>query len=172
GSHPLPAPQAMLITALAKGVLGGNLDWSLIGIGGLIGAVVVAIDEVLRATGRGKLPPLAVGLGIYLPTSTTAPVVIGALLGYWYERRLRGEAFADLGKRLGVLLASGLIVGESLFGVLLAGLIVASNRGTPLALVGDAFAGPSQIIGTLAFVATVGGLYAWMHRMARRAHGT
>ncbi len=167
GSHPLPAPQAMLITALAKGVLGGNLDWSLIGIGGVIGAAIVAVDEVLRATGRGKLPPLAVGLGIYLPSSTTAPVVIGACLGYWYERRLRGETFADIGKRLGVLLASGLIVGESLFGVLLAGVIVASNRGTPFALVGDGFAGPAEILGTLAFIVTVGGLYAWMRRLAR-----
>ena len=65
------------------------------------------------------------------------------------------------------MLASGLIVGESLFGVLLAGVIVASNRGTPFALVGDRFAGPAEILGTLAFIVTVGGLYAWMRRLAR-----
>ena len=168
GSHPLPAPQATLITALAQGVIGGNLDWSLIGIGALIGVGIVIVDEVLRATGRGKLPPLAVGLGIYLPISTTAPVVIGAVLGWWYDRSMRGKSFGDLGKRLGVLLASGLIVGESLFGVLLAGLIVATNRGTPLAVVGDAFTLPSQILGSLVFVAAVAGLYLWMRRLAAR----
>ena len=62
-AQPLPAPQATLISALAKGVIGGQLDWHLIGIGALVGAIVVAIDELLRATKGLALPPLAVGLG-------------------------------------------------------------------------------------------------------------
>ena len=85
-AQPLPAPQATLISALAKGVIGGQIDWRLIGIGAIVGALVVAVDELLRRRRARRLPPLAVGLGIYLPASTTAPVVIGAILGWVYNR--------------------------------------------------------------------------------------
>ena len=81
-AQPLPAPQATLISALAKGVISGQLDWHLIGSGALVGALMVGVDETLRAKKRLALPPLAVGLGIYLPASTTAPVVLGAVLGW------------------------------------------------------------------------------------------
>src|SRR5580698_2521995 len=118
----LPAPQATLISALAKGVIGGQIDWRLIGAGAVVGAIVVAIDELLRKRGHA-LPPLAVGLGIYLPASTTAPVVIGAVAG-WLYNRWAARAGDVRAKQIGVLIASGLIVGESLFGVLLAGVIV------------------------------------------------
>ncbi|MBV9233635.1 MAG: oligopeptide transporter, OPT family, partial [Candidatus Eremiobacteraeota bacterium] len=118
GSQPLPAPQATLISALAKGVISGQIDWHLIGIGALVGAAIVATDELLRLR-RLALPPLAVGLGIYLPASTTAPVVVGAILGWAYNRWAGRLADAERAKQLGVLVASGLIVGESLFGVLL-----------------------------------------------------
>jgi hypothetical protein len=69
---------------------------------------------------------------------------------------------------MGVLLASGFIVGESLFGVLLAGIIVASGKGTPLALVGDAFATPSNVIGALAFVVAVAASYRWTMSRAQK----
>jgi putative OPT family oligopeptide transporter len=167
-AQPLPAPQATLISALAKGVVGGQLDWGLIFTGVLVGIVVIAIDELLRATGRAKLPPLAVGLGIYLPASTTAPVVIGALLGWFYERRVSRTPYGGIAKRLGVLLASGLIVGESLFGVLLAGIIVFSNNGTPLAVVGDAFQTTASIIGPIAFIVLIAVLYRWTARLAKK----
>jgi len=85
-AQPLPAPQATLISALAKGVISGQIDWRLIGAGAVVGALVVACDELLRASKRGALPPLAVGLGIYLPASTTAPVVAGAVIGCLYNR--------------------------------------------------------------------------------------
>ncbi|HWW24727.1 MAG TPA: oligopeptide transporter, OPT family, partial [Caulobacter sp.] len=75
----LPAPQAALISALAKGVLGGDLDWGLIGTGALIGAVVVAIDELLGKAGKLRLPPLAVGMGIYLPMALTLLIPVGAV---------------------------------------------------------------------------------------------
>ncbi|MGH6784426.1 MAG: OPT family oligopeptide transporter, partial [Sphingomicrobium sp.] len=59
GPNALAAPQAALISAIAQGVLGGNLDWNLIGLGGAIGVMAIAVDEILRATKRGSLPPLA-----------------------------------------------------------------------------------------------------------------
>src|SRR5579863_1430166 len=65
--HPLPAPQAGLISALAQGVIQNNVDWSLIETGGLIGVVLIAVDALLRRLKPGAhLSPLAVGLGIYL----------------------------------------------------------------------------------------------------------
>jgi putative OPT family oligopeptide transporter len=163
-AQPLPAPQATLISALAKGVISGQISWSLILIGVLVGIGVIAVDEILRATTkeRAKLPPLAVGLGIYLPTSTTAAAVIGAIFGWAYNRAVSRGRFGDVARRLGVLLASGLIVGESLFGVLLSGIIVFSANGTPLALVGDSFLIPSEVIGGVAFIALALGLYRWV----------
>src|SRR5208282_6806135 len=67
--HPLPAPQAGLISALAQGVLQNNVDWRLIEVGVGIGIGIILIDAALRRSTRGAhLSPLAVGLGIYLPT--------------------------------------------------------------------------------------------------------
>jgi len=165
-AQPLPAPQATLISALAKGVISGQLDWGLIGIGAIVGLIVVAIDEVLRRTGRLRLAPLAVGLGIYLPTSTTLLVVVGAIAGKLYDRWAQARPNPDIAKRLGILLASGLIVGESLFGVLLAGVIYGTGKGEPLALVGDGFAIAANYIGSVAFVLVVFALYRWIGKRA------
>ena len=168
-TQPLPAPQATLISALAKGIVQGQLDWGLIGIGVLAGIAIIAIDEALGVMRRLRLPPLAVGLGIYLPVSTTFPIVIGAVIGWAYNRRANRARNPEAMKRLGVLLSSGLIVGESLFGVLLAGIIVATGKGTPLAIVGDSFATASTVLGAIAFVLVIAGLYAWTARLAQRA---
>ncbi len=170
-AQPLPAPQATLISALAKGVISGQINWGMIFIGVLVGIGVIIVDEVLRATSnqKRKLPPLAVGLGIYLPTSTTAAAVLGAVFGWYYNRAVSRSPHAEVAKRLGVLLASGLIVGESLFGVLLSGIIVFSGKGAPLALVGDSFLIPSEIIGGIAFIALAIGLYRWVAGLAERA---
>ena len=168
-AQPLPAPQATLISALARGVIEGQIDWSLIGIGVLVGAAIIAIDAALRASGKISLPPLAVGIGIYLPAGTVLPVVVGAILGWAYDRyadRLPNPAAA---KRIGVLLASGLIVGESLFGVALAAIIVSTGKGTPLAVVGDGFAGYANALGSLAFVVVSLALYRWIAGLSRKA---
>lgn len=165
GLKGLPAPQATLISALAKGVIGGQLDWHLIEIGALVGALVVAIDELLRRR-KLALPPLAVGLGIYLPVSTTAPVVLGAILGWAYNRWASRQASAQRAKQLGVLVASGLIVGESLFGVALAGIIVFSGNAAPFSLVGDSFAPAGNVLGTIFFIVAIGGLFRLCRTLA------
>ncbi|WP_253272595.1 OPT family oligopeptide transporter [Arsenicicoccus sp. oral taxon 190] len=169
GADALAAPQASLISTLAKGVLGGGLDWGLIGLGAIIGAVVVAIDETLRITTarRLALPPLAVGMGMYLPIDLTLMIPIGAVLGLLYDRWCATRANPESAKRLGVLMATGLIVGESLFGVLFAGIVAASGgNDAPLAVVGESFEGPAQAIGLVIFVALALGLYQWVKRMA------
>ncbi len=165
-AQPLPAPQATLISALAKGVIGGQIDWGLLGVGALIGALIVACDELLRLTKRASLPPLAVGLGIYLPASTTAPVVVGAIIG-WLYNRWADRAGDPRAKQIGVLVASGLIVGESLFGVLLAGLIVSTGKAEPLGLAPDAFATGATVLGALVFALLVGGLFRWAAALSR-----
>jgi putative OPT family oligopeptide transporter len=161
---PLPAPQATLIATLARGVLGEGLDWNLIGAGVIIGLVLVAIDVFLGKKGWMRLPPLAIGIGIYLPMSATLPVVIGAIIGYYYDRRMPGP----IAQRFGVLLASGFIVGESLFGVLLAGVIVATGSSEPFALIGGGYEMPAMIAGTLAVTALLMVLYRWTARLSRR----
>jgi putative OPT family oligopeptide transporter len=169
----LAAPQAGLISALAQGVITGNIDWSLIGIGAAIGVAIIILDELLGLTKKGpRLPPLAVGLGIYLPTSTTLMVVVGALVGAWFEGRARRSVNAEETSQLGVLLASGLIVGESLLAVIFAAVVAFSGNQHPIALVGDAFATPSIWIGGIIFAVLVIVLYRWILRMASRPAGT
>ncbi len=166
-SNALPAPQATLISALARGVITGQLDWSLLGVGVLVGAGLIVLDEGLRRTGRGSIPPLAVGLGIYLPSSIGVFVVVGAVIGWAYDRWADKLPNSEAAKRLGVLLASGLIVGESLWGVALAGLIVATGKGEPLAVVGEGFAKLGTVIGFAVFATITAGLYRWIAGVAR-----
>jgi putative OPT family oligopeptide transporter len=163
----LAAPQAGLISALAQGVIEKNIDWSLIYIGAGIGAVLIVIDEFLRRTTKSvHLSPLAVGLGIYLPTSATLMVVAGAIIGAYYDKRAERTPNPESTKQLGVLLASGMIVGEGLIGVLIAA-IVAFNL-FPIAIVGDEFAQPAKWIAGVAFIAVIFLLYRWTERTARR----
>jgi hypothetical protein len=116
-----------------------------------------------------RLPPLAVGLGIYLPTSTTLMVVVGALVGAWFDRHAERGPAAAATKQLGVLLASGLIVGESLLAVIFAFLIGVTGKQNLAVLVGDNFVVPSIIIGGVVFAVTVIALYRWIIRMGRAA---
>ena len=153
----LAAPQATLMTQIANGIFQGNLDWTMLGLGVLVGVIVIAIDRVLCKRGRA-LPPLAVGLGLYLPPTIGMTLFLGAMLGWLVQRAIRrhgerkGKEWATAAEERGLLLASGLIVGESLVGLLLAALIGFSGSDAPLALVGGGFA-PAMWLGLLAFVA-------------------
>jgi putative OPT family oligopeptide transporter len=162
--HALPAPQATLISTLARGVLGAGLDWNLIGSGVAVGVVLILVDALFAKLGWRRVPPLAVGLGIYLPMGATLPVVVGAILGHLYEKKTRTEVAA----RIGVLLASGFIVGEGLLGVGNAGLIVALDSATPVALVGESFATPAIFIGLVVFGVLAAFCYRWIARVSAR----
>lgn len=168
GANALAAPQAALISALAKGVLGGGINWNLIGFGALLGVGTIALDEVLRKTGRMRLPPLCVGMGIYLPMALTLLIPVGAVLGHLHERRAARHPNPELARRMGVLAATGLIVGESLFGVTFAGIVAGSGRDMPLAVVGASFEHAGIAIGIAVFLVIIVGLY----RSARRAAAT
>jgi len=166
-ANPLPAPQAGLISALAQGVLQNKVDWSLIEVGSGIGVVCIIVDAVLRRTFNGvHLSPLAVGLGIYLPTQSSLMVVVGAVVGWYFDRRADRRANPASIKQLGVLLASGMIVGEGLIGVAIAALVAFSGKDYPLSLVSDNFAANgAMVLGTVAFTVIVLLLYRWVARL-------
>ena len=177
-SQALAAPQAVLMTTIATGIFTAKLAWEYIFIGIGLGVAIVIVDLILRRRTRAFcLPPLAVGMGIYLPPSVQTPLVVGAVMGYILEKKLKARAakrspenpnedVADC-KRRGTLFASGLIVGESIIGVILAGLIVVSvssgGSESPLALVGKDFADMSEYLGLIVFlcVVTLFGKVVW-----------
>jgi putative OPT family oligopeptide transporter len=166
--HPLPAPQAGLISSLGQGVITGEIDWSLIRTGGLIGVCIILLDEILaRTTRHMRVPPLAVGLGIYLPTQSTLMIVVGAIVGWLFDQRANRTPKPEATKQLGVLLASGLIVGESVILVVISAIVAFSGVAAPLALVSPGFETAGIIIGGVAFAAIAFVLYRWILRMGR-----
>lgn len=141
----LAAPQATLMTTIASGIFAHNLEWVYIFTGIAIGAVLIVIDLVLKKSSGGKLalPVLAVGMGIYLPPSVNMPIVAGAVLAAVLKHIIGKKAENREGRlknaeRIGTLFSAGLIVGESLIGVIMAFIIAFSvtNGGSdaPLAL--------------------------------------
>ena len=152
----LAAPQATLMKQIATGIFQGSLDWTMLGLGVAVGIAVIVADIALRKTGKYALPPLAVGLGIYLPPTIGLTLTLGAVLGWVLQKSIKrlsahaGAPWAAAAQERGLLLASGLIVGESLMGLLIAALIGFSGKDAPLALVGDHFA-PAMWLGLACF---------------------
>lgn len=140
--HPnaLSAPQATLMASVAKGMFGGELPWTIIAIGAGVGALIIAIDEWLKATGKTfRVPVLAAAIGIYLPLELMVPIFLGGLLAYLVEKRhgmvgSHDEAARDRLHRPGTLFAAGLITGEALMGIFIAIPIVVSGRADVIAL--------------------------------------
>ncbi len=161
--HPnaLAAPQAMLMASVAKGMFGGELPWAIIGIGAVVGAVIIAFDEVLKSKGSSfRVPVLAAAIGIYLPIELMVPIFLGGLLAYLVEKRhgmvgTQDEAARDRLHRPGTLFAAGLITGEALMGILIAIPIVVSGRADVIAA--PAMFQQGQLVG-LTVLAVVGWL--------------
>jgi len=110
GSAVLPAPQAKLMATLADGVMHGDLPWRLLGLG-------AALALVAEACGAASLP---FAIGLYLPITTSAPLILGGLASWYLNRGLRTP---EQRERL-TLLASGLVAGDALMGIGVAALVV------------------------------------------------
>lgn len=159
----LSAPQATLMATLAQGIFKSSLDWDLILLGVGIGVVCIIVHRSLAKYRQGwALPPLAVGFGIYLPSSICIALMLGAVLNYFVARYVKAHSDKAGMKRsdhTGVLFASGMIVGESIIGVLIALAVVISvssgGAADPLALVGADFASVADILGIVAFIAVI-----------------
>ena len=169
-SQALSAPQATLMTTIAQGIFSSSLDWDYILLGIGVGIVVIIIDLLLTKNTKAlALPPLAVGMGIYLPPTLEIPLVIGSVIGYFVHKHLKARAAlrspgheeedVEACSHRGVLFASGLIVGESLMGVIIALLIVVSvtsgGSENPLALVGKDFKSTADILGLVCFIGAI-----------------
>lgn len=169
-SQALAAPQATLMTTIAQGIFSASLDWNYILFGIVVGIAAIIVDMLLKSHTKSlALPPLAIGMGIYLPPTLEIPLVIGSVMGWFIHRYLHQRAAlrnpgheeedVEACNHRGVLFASGLIVGESLVGVIIALIIVVSvtsgGSENPLALVGKDFETIANGIGFAAFIATI-----------------
>ncbi len=167
----LEAPQAGLISTLAKGAIGGKLPTAYLLIGAIIGAILVAIDETLRKMTKGKfaLPPLGVGLAVYLPPSVTSPVVVGAVLGWIFEKMVARAKGAEIASRLATLVASGFIVGESLLNVVYATAVSATQDPDVVSkYVKPLSEDMGMIVALVGALVIVIGLYMWCAGQARK----
>lgn len=172
GSRTLPAPQANLMASVAKGLFGGQLPWTMIGIGAVVGALVIALDNWLKSRGsRFRVPVLAAAIGIYLPLELMVPIFLGGLLAHLVERvhkvRADDEEAKDRVHRPGVLFSAGLITGEALMGIAIALPIVITQNAEVLALPFNLGAW-AQWVG-LVVLAIVGW---WLYRTGVRGEGS
>ena len=103
-------------------------------------------------------------MGIYLPIGVTAFIVVGAVIGYFYDRWAEKQPDPGFATRLGVLSATGLIVGDSLFNVVYAGLVASSDNPDVLAIMEEA--GWATPVGIVLFVGMIVVLYGWTRRRA------
>jgi len=110
GSTALPAPQATLMKTVVEGVLGGDLPWGLV----LVGGAFAVVAELLG------IPSLPFAVGIYLPLSTMTPVFVGGAVRHFIEKRTSNEELRATRKEKGVLLGSGFIAGEGILMVFVA----------------------------------------------------
>jgi putative OPT family oligopeptide transporter len=129
----LLAPQATLMASVARGVLEGGLPWTMIGLGVLVGAAILALDVYLeRRRASFRTPVLAVAIGIYLPLELAVPIFAGGLIALATSRAQ--AAAAEPSAPRGLLFAAGLITGEALVGILMAVPIVVSQDPAVFAL--------------------------------------
>ncbi|WP_295798666.1 OPT family oligopeptide transporter [uncultured Microbulbifer sp.] len=130
---PLSAPQASLMRDLSTGIFGAGIEWNFIFIGFGLAVLLIVLDQIQKSRGAHfRFPVLAVAVGVYLPLGLSIPIFLGGLLAHWQQRRRAGrtgqgeEAGGD-----GLLLASGLITGEALMGVIVAILAVTAPGKVP-----------------------------------------
>ncbi len=142
---PLAAPQAALMQALASGIFGEGIKWNFIFMGFGLALALIILDKIQERRGSSfRFPVLAVAVGVYLPLGLSVPIFIGGVIAWLVNRRSADSAKELRQKRenTGLLLASGLITGEALMGVVIA--------------IGAAFVLPLPIFTTFAPAATIG----------------
>lgn len=147
GSPTLSAPQATLMKSVADGVFTGNLPWPMVFFGGLIGIIIILIDLRQERIGSDfRVPVLAVAVGIYLPIELSVPIFIGGMIAHFGKR----GGSTDASRKKGLLLASGLITGEAIMGILVAiPIFVTANKDWWPTLDGFSFLGPILFLGVL-----------------------
>ncbi len=124
----LTAPQATLMASVAEGVFRGGLPWGMVALGAAIGVAIILWDRALEARGSEfRAPILAVAVGIYLPLELDTAIFLGGVIWWLAERRVKAHGKERKQAISALLLASGMITGEALVGILLALPIVLAN---------------------------------------------
>jgi putative OPT family oligopeptide transporter len=163
----LAAPQAHLMAAIAKGVFTQNVPWHLLGVGFLIGVVAIAFDEYLARANKNRLPPLAIGLGIYLPIISSTALMLGGVVAYFVKRKWHQWEANSATKELvgpsehrGLLIASGLVAGAALMGIFLAVPFSLLQSTDALRLIPESFDNWAIVAGSIVTL----GLLGWIYR--------
>ena len=152
GGPELPAPQAGLMATLAAGIVGKEMAWPLVVVGILFGISMIMMQVK---------SPMLVAVGMYLPFGTTFAIFVGGVfrsIGDWLASR-RGYNAAQRARveNSGVLVASGLIAGEAILGLVWAGLQFAPKWARP-----QIFANPSYLIGGMIFMVGLAALMIFL----------
>lgn len=167
----LLAPQAGLMATVVQGIFTHHVEWNMLGTGALIAIIALIADHFAKKRGF-RVPVLGVGIGIYLPVSTTTPMVIGGILSYLIEhagkkRHGQEQHHHHRIEQRGLLLASGLVAGAAIMGVILAIPFALKGSSDVMSLVGPNYAttaGITSIIVTLL-------LCAWIRKRVLTYHG-
>jgi putative OPT family oligopeptide transporter len=156
--NPLAAPQATLMMSVATGIFGGKLPWTIISVGGGIGALIIIADQYLKKVGSNfRMPVLAVAVGLYLPFELDSSIFVGGVIAWMLDRSFKRNNIssenADRASNAGLLIASGLITGEALMGIMIAliatfGLDLELSDGT----FGGSLLGPSLLFLILVYL--------------------
>jgi putative OPT family oligopeptide transporter len=137
-ARPLPAPQANVMAAVAKGVFQGGLPWTFIFIGMAVAVGLIILNSILERSGSTfRTPVLAVAIGFYLPFAQSVAIFIGGVVATLVKRALVGQRadkeMLETAEQKSVLFASGLITGEALMGIIVAiPVVLMKNRGLDL----------------------------------------
>ncbi len=135
----LLAPQASMFAAMANGLFmeGSGLPWNMIALGAVLAVVLILIGEYLRRRGSGfGISPMAVSVGIYLPFTTTLPILLGGIVHLLITQKYTVRQKLDSAIQAGTVFCAGLVAGEALTGIFLA-IPIGLDVRLPLAFIGS-----------------------------------
>ncbi len=171
----LAAPQATLMESVARGVFDGNLPWTMVYIGMAIGVLIIIADQYQKNRGADfRIPVLAVAVGLYLPFQLDSAIMLGGVVAWLvsrYQKSRRSvekeahETAQSASERTGLLVASGLITGEALIGIILAIPVAITQRSDVLSL-GIDLGSYGTALGSVIIIAVC----AWLYRQAVKAY--
>lgn len=173
-AHPdaLAAPQATLMASVAEGVFQGDLPWTMVYIGMAIGVLIILADQYQKRRGSDfRIPILAVAVGLYLPFELDSAIMLGGVVAWLVSRYQQQnqaskgeghEAAEKASERTGLLIASGLITGEALIGILLAIPVAVYGSSNVLSL--------GFNLGTIAGSAVILAICYWIYAQASKAY--
>jgi putative OPT family oligopeptide transporter len=147
GVVPFGAPQANLMKDVSTAIFGEGLDWRFIGVGCVLAVVLIVLDKIQEARKSDfRFPVLAVAVGIYLPFGLSVLIFVGGVLNWWVNRASKSQPAQVRQDRenVGLILASGLVTGESLMGVAVA--LAAANASAEFMNWRAEFADPLTIV--------------------------